>query len=147
MTKNTEAPKSRDYHKRPMPDAVLMAYRARVDETVRALATLKDGPHWVRHNRYDSPTFTAIVHGHWLNVWQADQYDWRVTLDVDGIELAIAQVHTAAEGRTAAASWAQTHDAKKVRLIRKLHMGFRTWGLDETAFPVAAARSDVLELA
>lgn len=147
MTTKKET-KPRDYRTRSVPDAALLAYRAGVDDMIAKLGALAGGPHWVRHTRYDCATYTALIAGHRLNVWQADVTDWRVTLDVGGNELALMQAPTATAGRAAALAWAQAHDARKVRLVRKLHMGFRTWGLDDTAFlPVAAESAGVLTLA
>jgi hypothetical protein len=106
----TKKKRARDARARSEPDAEQLAYRARVDETIAALAAVEGGPHWVRHTRYAVPTYTAIVRGHRLNVWQADNADWRVMLDVLHTEIPIAQVRTPAEGRAAAVAWAASPD-------------------------------------
>lgn len=138
MTKRKGAPPA-DKRVRSLPNIKMIDYRAMVDARLADLATRAGSVHWVRHERYDSATYTATINGHRVSVWQTDMDDWRVTLETHNIELPIGRARSSADGRKLARTWAEAHDPSKVRLARKLHMGFWVQALDEDAFLPAPA--------
>lgn len=138
MTKRkdpTTTARTHDPRVRPVSDTALADYRKAVADRINELGARPGGPHWLRHERYETPTYSALYAGHSLTVWQADRGDWRVCLEVKGpTEICLAHTATSHAGREQAIAWAEAHDASLVRLKRGLHMGFWVPAIDEDAF-------------
>jgi hypothetical protein len=97
---------------------------------------------WVRSIRLECDTYSTINAGHFLSVWQVDDGEWRVTIEVAGQEIVIAHATTPQHGMRAANAWAAGHDSSLIKLRRAMRHGASTWILDEAALAASAVNTN-----